>query len=59
MNFTFGLILLAVTIAMLVIARPADGESAKFLKVWIVGQIYALTAMVSAVLGVTIIISTW
>ena len=59
MNFTFGLILVAVTIAMLVIARPADGESAKFLKVWIVGQIYALAAMVSAVLGVTIIIATW
>ena len=59
MNFTFGLILLAVTIAMLVIARPADGESAKFLKVWIVGQIYALAAMVSAVIGVTIIIATW
>jgi len=59
MNFTFGLILLAVTIAMLVIARPADGVSAKFLKVWIVGQIYALAAMVSAVVGVTIIISTW
>jgi len=34
-------------------------ESAKFLKVWIVGQIYALVAMVSAVLGVTIIIATW
>jgi len=59
MNFTFGLILLAVTIAMLVIARPADGVSAKFLTVWIVGQIYALAAMVSAVLGVTIIIATW
>lgn len=44
---------------MLVIARPADGESAPFLKVWIVGQVYALAAMVSGVIGVTIIISTW
>jgi hypothetical protein len=59
MNFTAGLILIAVTIAMLMIARPADGESAPFLKVWIVGQVYTLTAMVSAVIGVTIIISTW
>jgi hypothetical protein len=59
MNFTAGLILIAVPIAMLVVARPADGESAPFLKVWIVGQAYALAAMLSAVIGVTIIISTW
>ena len=59
MDFTAGLVLIAITIAMIVIARPKDGVSAPFLKVWIVGQIYALTAMVSAVIGVTIIISTW
>ncbi len=59
MNFTAGLILIAVTIAMVLIARPADGASARFLKVWIVGQLYALTAMVSTVIGVTIVISTW
>ncbi len=44
---------------MLVFGRPADGESAPFLRVWIVGQIYALAAMVSAVIGVTIVITTW
>jgi hypothetical protein len=27
--------------------------------VWIVGQIYALGAMVSAVIGVTIVITSW
>ena len=59
MNFTAGLILIAVTIAMIVVARPADGESAPFLRVWIVGQLYALTAMVSAVIGVTIVIIAW
>jgi len=59
MDFTAGLVLIAITIAMIVIARPKDGVSAPFLKVWIVGQIYALTAMVSAVIGVTIIIATW
>ncbi|MEP7030804.1 MAG: hypothetical protein ABI830_07710 [Pseudolabrys sp.] len=58
MNFTVGLILVAVTIGMIVIARPTDGESASFLKNWMVGQMYALTAMVSAVIGVTIMIST-
>jgi hypothetical protein len=59
MDFTAGLVLIAITIAMIVIARPKDGVSAPFLKVWIVGQIYALTAMVSAVIGVTIIVATW
>jgi hypothetical protein len=59
MNFTAGLVLLAVTVAMIVIARPADGESAPFLKIWVVGQFYALAAMVSAVMGVTILITTW
>ena len=59
MNFTAGLFLLAVTVAMIVVARPADGVSAPFLRVWIVGQVYALAAMVSAVIGVTILITTW
>jgi zinc transporter ZupT len=59
MNFTAGLVLLAVTVAMIVVARPADGVSAPFLRVWIVGQIYALAAMVSAVIGVTILIIAW
>ena len=56
MNFTLGLIFVAVAVAMVLLARPADGESAPFLKVWIVGQIYALTAMVSGVMGVTLVI---
>jgi hypothetical protein len=59
MNFAAGLILVAVTIAMMVAGKPGDGESAPFLKVWIVGQAYALTAMVSAVVGVTIMITAW
>ena len=57
MNFTAGLVLIAVTVAMIVFGRPADGVAAPFLKVWIVGQIYALAAMVSAVMGVTILIT--
>jgi hypothetical protein len=56
MNFTSGIVLIAVAIAMIIIARPANGESAPFLKVWVVGQIYALAAMVSAVTGVTMVI---
>ncbi len=48
MNFAIGFILIAVTVAMVMVARPADGESAPFLKVWFVGQAYALAAMVTA-----------
>ena len=59
MTFAAGLILIAVTVAMILLGRPANGESAPFLRVWIVGQIYALTAMVSTVMGVTISIANW
>lgn len=59
MNLTAGLILIAVTIGMLVLARPRRGEPAPFLTVWIVGQLYALTAMASTVVGLSVIISTW
>jgi hypothetical protein len=54
-----GLILIAITIAMIVVARPVDGVSARFLKSWVVGQAYAMAAMISAVMGVTLIISNW
>jgi hypothetical protein len=59
MNFAIALVLIAATIAMVVVARPADGESAPFLKVWFVGQAYALAAMVSAVVGVATAIINW
>jgi len=44
---------------MVLLARPADGLSAPFLRLWIVGQIYALAAMASAVIGITLVISNW
>jgi hypothetical protein len=59
MSFVLGLLLTAVTGAMVVVGRPADGISAPFLKNWFVGQLYALAAMVSAVIGVAILISAW
>lgn len=59
MTFWAGPILIAVTIAMIVVARPRHGEPAPFLGVWIVGQLYALTAMISTVMGVTIIVTHW
>ena len=59
MNFAIGLIFIAVTVAMVMVARPADGKSAPFLKVWFVGQAYALAAMVSSVVGVATAIINW
>ena len=56
MNLLYGLALIAVTIAMVLLGRPRDGVSAPFLKVWIVGQLYVLIAMVSAVMGVAFVI---
>ena len=59
MSLALGVILLAVTVAMIMVARPADGESASFLKNWFVGQLYALGAMVSAVAGGTMLVVAW
>jgi uncharacterized membrane protein YeiH len=53
-----GLILFAVTGAMLALARPKDGNAAAFLKLWIVGEIYILAALVSAVMGITIVLTS-
>jgi hypothetical protein len=54
MLFVVGLILIVVTIAMVILARPADGVVAPFLKSWVIGQTYALAALVSGVLGVSL-----
>lgn len=57
MTFWIGLILVAVTVGMVTMARPADGVAAPFLKVWLVAQAYILTALASMVVGVSIMIS--
>jgi len=60
MNLTFGVVLIAIAIAMIMLARPRDGVSARFLKgPWIVGQLYVMTAMISGVIGVAFIIVNW
>jgi hypothetical protein len=59
MNMVAGLVLIAVTVAMIYLARPSDGVSAPFLRVWVVGQMYLMTALVSAVIGVSLLISNW
>lgn len=60
MILLFGCVLIALTCVMIWLAIPAKGaDSAAFLRVWLVAQIYAMAAMISAVVGVTLIISDW
>ena len=58
MTFWVGLILIAVTVAMIVAARPRNGEPAPFLTWWVAGQAYILTALTSAVMGVSFAITS-
>jgi hypothetical protein len=58
-NFAAGVILIAVVIVMLVLGRPKDGIAHPFLRIWIVGQIYALTVLILGVAGVAFIIVNW
>ncbi len=51
--------LLAATLLMVLVGRPRGGDTAPFLRSWPVGQAYALTAMTSAIMGVTLIIANW
>ena len=57
MNFTGGLILLAIGIAMLFFGRARGGEPLRIFRVWIVGQLYVMTAMTIGVMGVSAIIA--
>ena len=57
MNFTGGIILLAVAVAMLFFGRARGGEQLDIFRVWIVGQIYIMTAMIIGVLGVAAMIA--
>jgi hypothetical protein len=57
MLFITGIGLVVLAVAMLVIARPADGVSAPWLKSWTVGQVYALGALTSGVLGICFVLN--
>lgn len=57
MGLTAGLVFIAVAIGLILIGRPGDGVSARFLRVWIVGQAYAMITLIAAVMGVTLIIT--
>jgi hypothetical protein len=57
MLFVAGLVLLGLTVGMIFVARPADGIAAPFLKNWVLGQTYALAALSSAVIGVSLMLN--
>ena len=59
MNFTGGLILIAIGIVMLFFGRARKGEQLRIFRVWIVGQLYAMTAMTLGVFGVAALIVNW
>jgi hypothetical protein len=55
MGLTEGVVLIAVAMVMIFLGRP-KGPVAPFLQVYIVGQLYVMSAMVMGVLGVTLLI---
>jgi hypothetical protein len=60
MHSIYGIALIAIAIGMVWVGRPPKGEAfAPFLRVWIVAQIYILTVMISAVVGITFLIVGW
>jgi hypothetical protein len=59
MNFTGGLIFIAIGIVMLFFGRARKGEQLRIFRVWIVGQLYAMTAMTLGVFGVAALIVNW
>jgi hypothetical protein len=59
MNFTGGVFLLAVAVAMLFFGRAREGESLRIFRVWIVGQLYVMTAMSVGVFGTAVVIINW
>ena len=60
MNFTGGLILLALAVGMLVFGKARGGELVPFLRgPWIVHQIYAMATLLLLVIGLTVTIMSW
>jgi hypothetical protein len=56
----YGVGLILVAVAMVWIARPVQGQdSVPWLRIYVVGQLYLMTAMICGVMGVTYLISSW
>ena len=59
MDFTASILLLAVGIVMVFIGKARGGEPLAIFRVFIVGQLYLMSAMVAGVFGVAGIIVNW
>jgi hypothetical protein len=59
MSLILGPALIGLAVAMIVLARSTDGEPVPFLKIWAVGQAYALAVLSSAVSGIIVTLSFW
>jgi len=59
MQIIVGCIILVVFVAMVFVARPAAGQDSVLWlsKPWILGQVYVLATLVTAVIGATLIIN--
>jgi hypothetical protein len=59
MNTTIGIAMICVAVAMIWLARPADGVSIPFFKkAWIIGQLYVMIAMILFIMGAAAILGT-
>jgi hypothetical protein len=59
MTSIYGVALIALAIGMMFVGRAPKGmDSAPFLKVWIVGQAYAIATIICLVIGSTLIIQS-
>jgi hypothetical protein len=56
MSVMAGIVLTAASIVALFLSRPRDGVAVPFLRVWIVGVIYAMAIMIVGLVGVALII---
>ena len=59
MKFVIGVALIVIAVGMVLLARPRDGESAPYLRIYIVGQLYILTALIGMVMGTALMIVNW
>ena len=58
MGFTEGVVLIVVAIVLVFLGRP-NWPMARFIQVYIVGQLYVMTAMTMGVIGAAFVIAYW
>ena len=60
LELMYGVGLIVAMCAMVWIGRPSKGgDSAPWLRIYIVGQLYVMSAMLCGIVGVAILITKW